>query len=77
MRTVGRPLDPCSDAPERMQVRYAGPRTAYQQLMNNGTSAARMDSMRLAEHSPPTLDRFQRIQANCRAGVTLRNQDIE
>jgi DNA (cytosine-5)-methyltransferase 1 len=33
--------------------------------------------MRLADHAPSTIKRFQWIQDNCRSGVVLRNSEIK
>lgn len=65
-------LIPCTDSwsPSGYQeIRYNGPVTAYQRLMNPGYY--KPNSMRLAQHRPDISDRFAEILASCRRGVRM------
>lgn len=48
------------DTPGFDQIKYRGPRTQYQKLMNHGTIAPPTD-LRLARHSPEIATRFKEI----------------
>lgn len=69
----GRELVDCTD-PESgrgfSEVRYGGPTTAYQYLMQAGHEGG-MNSMRLARHRFDVQERFGRILAECRKGVRM------
>ncbi|MFO1325427.1 MAG: DNA cytosine methyltransferase [Burkholderiales bacterium] len=69
----------CPDPPypgRYQMVRYARPRTAYQELMHRGMATdANMDSMRLAQHRPYVRKRYEHILKNCRKGVGLSDLD--
>jgi DNA (cytosine-5)-methyltransferase 1 len=59
------------------QLRYIAPQTTYQRRMNKGVPAARMDSMRLANHSVAVEERFQKILSNCPRGVNISADNRE
>lgn len=73
---VGRsPTVECRDEVSRAgfrQVRYRRPTTSYQIKMNAGVLPEDMDSMRLANHRPEVVEKFELIRKNCQPGVTLR-----
>ncbi|ODT20976.1 MAG: DNA (cytosine-5-)-methyltransferase [Kaistia sp. SCN 65-12] len=52
------------------EVRYDGPATTYQRLMQQGHRGS-MNSMRLARHRDDVRERFGRILAECRRGVRM------
>jgi DNA (cytosine-5)-methyltransferase 1 len=73
LETVGRNMIECVDpeSPKRFQeVRYDGPETDYQELMQHAHSGP-MNSMRLARHTDEVRERFQRILQECRKGVRM------
>jgi DNA (cytosine-5)-methyltransferase 1 len=53
------------------RVDYAGPKTAYQLLMNCGVQSEGMDSMRLPRHKPAVKKRFARMLRTCTRGVNI------
>jgi DNA (cytosine-5)-methyltransferase 1 len=57
------------------QIRYMGPSTPYQRLMNASVSVSAMDSMRLANHRPEISARFSKILDTCKRGLTLSVRD--
>lgn len=73
-------LEDCPDAPRRLQLKYREPRTltAYQSCLRAG-APARMDSMRLAMHSPDVRKKFGALIKECkvsnRRGVTLNPEE--
>lgn len=63
----------CVDSESRdgfKELRYVGPKTAYQRLMQSGHTGG-MNSMRLARHREDVRARFARILAECRKGVRM------
>ena len=55
------------------EVKYGGPVTAYQRLMQQGIEG-RMDSMRIARHRDDVRERFGRILVECRKGVRMDDE---
>ncbi|MGI9075487.1 MAG: DNA cytosine methyltransferase [Bryobacteraceae bacterium] len=70
----GKELIQCIDSPKFQQLKYGGPQTVYQRLMNDGFGN-NPNSMRLAHHAPETTARFERILDRCRRGVQLNRKD--
>lgn len=58
-----------------VQLKYEGPHSTYQRLMNSGVSSCQMDSMRLARHTEEVRSRFQQILATSRRGMNLSSDD--
>lgn len=80
LETTQRTLIDCDDpmSPKGFQMlRYGKPATTYQKLMNSGTNANSMDSMRLVNHTDPVKKRFSMILDECRRGVNLSEADRE
>jgi DNA (cytosine-5)-methyltransferase 1 len=76
LEVSGRARVPCTDGqskPGFEEVRYSGPSTDYQRLMQEQMSGP-MDSMRLARHRPDVEERFARILAECRKGVRMDDE---
>jgi DNA (cytosine-5)-methyltransferase 1 len=59
------------------EMRYRGPRTAFQKLMHAGLNGQQLNSLRLARHTEEVSLRFQRILRECRLGVRLDDSDRE
>jgi DNA (cytosine-5)-methyltransferase 1 len=70
----GKELIRCIDSPKFEQLKYEGPETVYQRLMNDGFGH-NPNSMRLAKHTPETKARFEKILDTCRRGVQLNRKD--
>ena len=68
---------PCEDFPRFLQGTYAAPNGPYQQLMRGNVQDISLDSHRLANHRPETVERFGEILATCRRGVQLNKADRE
>jgi DNA (cytosine-5)-methyltransferase 1 len=66
--------DPMSPKGFRM-LRYEGPLTDYQRMMNRDVRPTEMDSMRLANHTEAVKARFTTILDECRKGVRLADED--
>jgi DNA (cytosine-5)-methyltransferase 1 len=80
LETARRALIACDDpmSPKGfLMAQYARPETTYQKLMNAGTRAAEMDSMRLVNHTAAVKQRFSLILDECRRGVNLSEADRE
>jgi DNA (cytosine-5)-methyltransferase 1 len=73
LETLGKERIDCTD-PESSrgfdEVKYRGPTTTYQHLMQAG-HGGNMNSMRLARHRSDVQERFGRILAECRRGVRM------
>lgn len=80
LRTKGKSLVKCDD-PESPsgfnQIAYDSPESAYQRLMHGSLNGQPMDSLRLVNHRPETIQHFEQILETCRKGVQLSNQDRE
>ncbi len=57
------------------EIVYQGPETSYQKLMHTGVNGRKLNSLRLVNHRPETIQRFQRILCTCRKGVQLSKKD--
>lgn len=80
LRVVGKTLVACND-PESpggfRQISYVGPESDYQRFMHGSLNGHPVNSLRLANHQPSTVEKFQRILATCRKGVQLSDADRE
>ena len=80
MATADRMLVDCLDeesAPGFKEIVYGGPQTDYQRLMHGNKNGASPNSLRLVNHRPETIARFQQILDTCRKGVQLSGGDRE
>jgi DNA (cytosine-5)-methyltransferase 1 len=80
LRLKGKKLIACDDpaSPSGFrQIAYIGPESRYQQLMHGSVRQQQMDSLRLPNHRPSTVERFRKILATCRKGVQLSDADRE
>lgn len=60
----GKRLTPCPDSKRFNQAPYTGPMSAYQRSMHEGMdSSTPPNSIRLANHKAPTVEKFKKIQA--------------
>jgi DNA (cytosine-5)-methyltransferase 1 len=75
LETSNKELMECEDSPGFMQIRYQKPLTAYQQLMHGAMNGTSPNSLRLVNHRPDTVARFQLILDTCRHGVCLSKED--
>lgn len=63
LETMQRRLVPCDDTPGFEQANYWGPRTRYQRQMHGAMPpGVAPNSVRLARHRPPTVEKFLKIQ---------------
>jgi len=77
LETSNKELTECDDSPGFKQIRYEKPLTAYQQLMHGSMNGTSPNSLRLVNHRPETVTRFQLILDTCRRGVCLSKKDRE
>lgn len=80
LATEGKCLVGCEDedSPDGFfEIVYEGPHTGYQRLMNKGMNGRCLNSVRLVNHRPETIERFREILATCRKGVQLSGTDRE
>lgn len=75
LETSGKELIECEDSPGFNQIRYEKPLTAYQQLMHGTMNGTSPNSLRLVNHRPDTVARFQLILDTCRRGICLSKED--
>jgi DNA (cytosine-5)-methyltransferase 1 len=75
LETKGRPLHACPDSLGHVEARYRGPQTPYQRLLHGALNGLAPNSLRLANHRPYMVRRFERILATCRKGVVLSDAD--
>jgi len=76
--TTGKTLVDCTDplSPKGFkEIRYVKPETPYQELMHKHMRADAMNSLRLVNHRPQTVERYQQILKNCRKGVQMSPDD--
>jgi len=74
----GKKLVECVDEespPGFKEIVYKGPKTRYQKLMHAGMNGRAPNSLRLVNHRPETIKRFQDILCSCRKGVQLSKED--
>ncbi|GGY73160.1 cytosine-specific methyltransferase [Pseudoduganella plicata] len=79
LRSDGAIRQPCIDPESRgpfEEIRYAGPKTAYQRLMHLDCTDNAMNSMRLARHGTEIRERFAMILAECRRGVRMDSASL-
>jgi len=76
LETTGRDLIPCDDYPRFKRIVYEGPETAYQKMLHGDLNGRTPNSLRLVNHRPETVERFQRVQDECRIGVQLRRTEL-
>ncbi len=77
LETTGRTLEPSVDTAGFKQVVYRGPRTKYQRYLRRGMEKKAPNSLRLVNHRPKTVERFEKIQASYRSGVHLSADERE
>ena len=78
LTTDGKELVECADEespPGFKEIVYQGPETRYQKLMHAGMNGRAPNSLRLVNHRPETIQRFQEILCTCRKGVQLSEED--
>lgn len=78
LTTDGKELVECVDEespPGFKEIVYQGPETRYQKLMHAGMNGRAPNSLRLVNHRPETIQRFQEILCTCRKGVQLSEED--
>jgi len=78
LSTTGKRLVECIDEespPGFKEISYQGPVTNYQKLMHSGMNGRAPNSLRLVNHRPETVERFQNILRTCRKGVQLSDED--
>ena len=78
LSTTGKQLVECKDEdspPGFKEIVYQGPESAYQKLMHGNVNGRPLNSLRLVNHRPETVKRFQKILNTCRKGVHLSEQD--
>ena len=77
LETVGKKIIDCVDSKKFMQIKYRGPRSAYQKLMHGKLNGTAPNSLRLAQHREHVVQRFSLIQKTCRPGICLSDEDKE
>jgi len=78
LTTEGKKFVECADeeSPQGFrEIVYQGPETRYQELMHMGMNGQAPNSLRLVNHRPETIQRFQDILCTCRKGVQLSEKD--
>ena len=74
LETTGKEIVECVDSESASgfkEIVYRGPSSAYQRLMHGGMNGQAPNSLRLVNHRPETVCRFQKILRTCRKGVQL------
>lgn len=80
LTTRGKTIVPCLDKespPGYKEISYVGPVTSYQKLMREGLNGQAPNSLRLVNHRPETIERFEKILKTCRKGVMLTKEERE
>jgi DNA (cytosine-5)-methyltransferase 1 len=78
LRTEGKELVDCIEKeslPGYKEILYEQPLTSYQKLMHSEMNGTKLNSLRLVNHRPKTLERFQEILNTCRKGVQLTDEE--
>ena len=78
LRTKGKKLVDCNDLESPAgfkEITYRHPVSNYQKLMHSHMNGDAMNSLRLVNHRPETIDRFKKILRICRNGVRLSSDD--
>lgn len=65
----------CVDSKGFKQIEYLNPCSDYQRLMHGDLNGTAPNSLRLARHSEVVAERFKKILATCRKGVSLSAAD--
>lgn len=76
--TTGKGIVKCTDEesiPGYLEIVYEGPQTIYQGLMHGKMNGQRLNSLRLVNHRPETIEKFRQIHETCRKGVQLSDKD--
>lgn len=78
LTTYGKDLVDCQD-PESpsgfKEISYDKPVSRYQKLMHRGLNGNLINSLRLVNHKPETIQRFKQILGTCRKGRQPSNED--
>ncbi len=78
LKVRGKKLVDCAD-PESprgfKEIIYEGPKSYFQKLMHGNLNGNGLNSLRLVNHRPQTIDRFKEILRTCRKGVQLTDAD--
>lgn len=75
LEVTGRKRVECVDSPGFEQIQYERPLTDYQRLLHGSMNGTSPNSLRLARHRPATLERFERMLAVSRRGVSLSKEE--
>jgi len=78
LTTVGKKLVCCTDKdspPGYSEIVYEGPLTRYQELMHDDMNGQALNSLRLVNHRPESIERFVHILESCRKGVAISKSD--
>lgn len=78
LTTDGKKLVDCEDSESRLgfkQITYDKPNSKYQKLMHGTLNGSAINSLRLVNHRPETVLRFNEILRTCRKGVQLSEGD--
>lgn len=78
LRTNDKEIVECSDLespPGFREIVYVGPVSRYQKLMHEDLNGHAPNSLRLVNHRPETIRRFEKILRTCRKGVHLSDKD--
>lgn len=71
----GNRLEECAEMPRFKQGAYGRQTSNYQRLMHGDLNGAIADSHRFANHLPSTVEKFAWLQANCRKGKKLTQEE--
>ena len=80
LTTTGKIIVRCLDKespPGYKEILYEGPITSYQKLMREGLNGQAPNSLRLVNHRPESVERFEKILETCRKGVTIPKEERE
>lgn len=73
-------LTECTDSespPGYHEIAYQKPQSEYQKLMHGFLNGHAVNSLRVPNHRPETVNKFKKILATCRRGVSLSREDRE
>lgn len=77
LESRGKLMIECVDSVGFKQINYTHPETTYQKLLHGSMNGTAPNSLRLANHRPHIVERFQGILEQCRRGVQLNEKDRE
>lgn len=81
LRVSGKELIDCTDNDVKgfKQIRYTPPArlSPYLSLMRSGLNGTAPNSLRLPNHRPSTIERFEIVQSICRPGICLSDDERE